>query len=257
MLLRWVLTRDEGAVLKMWDDYGTFEPRLGGKLVRTVAETWSSVAWAYATANFGNTPKGGIEARWKFQDDVQPRQEQIYTALRSGKIRSWVSRSETGGLISADPAEWRPRQFFSWNGHDLAIPPGDWGRRFEIAEYVGGEDQPLPVPGTVWVNPLFSAEDAKKLWPAVPDAGQQRSDPVSVETAQAAQVVELEVEFVEWMEAEKSRHGTYPPRDPPGTSARKPWTQWISDHSVTHKVAQSWVARHGLRNSPGRPRKIR
>src|SRR3954464_10265058 len=69
MLLHWVLTRDEGAVLKMLDDYGSFEPSLGGELVRTVAETWTSVGGAYAT-NSDNTLKDGIEARWQFHDEL-------------------------------------------------------------------------------------------------------------------------------------------------------------------------------------------
>ena len=259
MLLYWVLTRDEGAVLNMADDYGSFQPSLGGQVVRTRAETWSSVCGAYANPNSDNTPKGTIEARWKFQDEVQPREDEIYAALRSGKLRSWVTCSETGDLISANPAEWIPRRFFSMNGHDLAVPPGDWGRRFEIAEYLGG-DAPLPVPPTVWMDPVFSAEDAKKLWPAFRTDGEQVPEPVSVETAQGGQAADPEVEFVQWMKAEKTKYRTYPPRDRPDDRPGKPpprahWLKWAGDHGIRQNVVQDWVRKHKLSNPVGRPRK--
>jgi hypothetical protein len=175
---------------------------------------------------------------------VQLREQEVYAALRSGELRSWIARDESGNLVLAERCGWGCRKFYSLHGHDLAIPlsgyQGDpnvtfgWGRAFEITEtlsdMLSGGDSPLPVPSNVWMDPVFSAVDAENLWPRVADGFNSKED-----------------RFVQWMKAQKNQFGRYPPRSRA--------EEWAQQAGIQRDLVRKWVGTHSLSNGRGAPRK--
>jgi hypothetical protein len=65
-----------------------------------------------------------------------------------------------------------------------------------------------------------------------------------------------ENEFVEWMKAEREKHGTYPPRQPPKSTFDRPtYRNWAKENFVTRARAETWIRKHKLSEPPGAPKK--
>jgi hypothetical protein len=260
MLLRWVLTRNEAAVLAMLDRYGAVERGLGDKWIRTLPETWETVAKTYANPEEVRTEEGLAKALFRFEHEVIPCQNEIHTALRSGKLENWVQPNGSGNLMEGDRVGWMQRALRSYGGHDLAIPinPRDLSPAplpYHLAHYLTGNVSSSVTP-SVWVDPSFLAEQAKKLWRPSAEATRRRSGgSINVESSltDGSSDTLPESKFVGWMRGEKVKYGSYPPRSPPEKSDRESFEKWASDHDILRRDARAWVKKHGLSNGRGAP----
>src|SRR6266550_3263505 len=117
MLLRWVLTRDETAVRAMLNVI-----RIDDGKLQIRPETWDDVAKAYANPDEVRTDDGLIAAILKFEMEVSPATESIYSALGNGKLHNWVQPNGSGDMVRPDPSGWKGRRIFSRNGPDMAVP---------------------------------------------------------------------------------------------------------------------------------------
>jgi hypothetical protein len=262
MLLRWVLTRNEAAVLAMLDRYGAVERGLGDKWVRTLPETWETVARTYANPEETRTAEGLAKALLKYEREVIPCQNEVYTALRLGNLENLVQLNGSGDLVQGNRAGWIQRRLRSYVGHDLAVPinPANLTPAplaYDLADYLTGNVSPSVMP-SVWVDPSFSADQAKRLWPPSAEATSRPSrGSSSGESSPADQSSDPspETRFVDWMKAEKTKYGSYPPRDRSQTSTRPNWTKWASDNGIRGADASLWVKKHELINPVGAPSK--
>jgi hypothetical protein len=183
MLLRWVLTRDRAAVLPMVDDYGA---RLieGNSVKRIRPQGWDDVALAYYID--GSLPVEERLAAAVVRADrfVIPAKNEIYDRLREAKIYAQARRNGSGDIETIGPEQWGGLRFCSLEGRDIALPVdperSPYPLACSLAAYLSGSVPAGDTP-TVWVDPVFSAEEAMRLWPpkasSVGDAGSLPGEP--------------------------------------------------------------------------------
>jgi hypothetical protein len=173
MVLRWVLTRDKGAVLPMSATYGLVGVFEDGTVSRLAPEDMDAVTLAYCTDP--NLPAGEERAVTAVarSERVIAVKDAIYQALRRGTLEACARRNGTGDVEKIASNQWLSLKFQSWNGHDLAVPIDieadvlDLPRTFE--NYVGGR-VPANIVPTVWPDPLFIEDQVMQLWPSCKSA---------------------------------------------------------------------------------------
>jgi hypothetical protein len=180
MVLRWVLTRDQAAVLAMVDTYiGVFEDHTVSRLAR---EDIDAVTIAYCIDP--TIPPGEIKdatavvrSQW-----VIAAKDEIYRALRRGDLEARARRNGTGDIEKITPEQWLSLKFQSWNGHDPAVPTDIdqdvLDLRRPIEDYLRGR-VPADVRPAVWPDPLFSAGQVMQIWRRdVPNEAAPSAEPV-------------------------------------------------------------------------------
>jgi hypothetical protein len=169
MVLKWVLTRDQAAVLAMADTYGAVGVFEDGTVSRLAPEDIDAVVIAYCIDP--TLPPGEEKdalAVVRSQRAIAAKDE-IYRALRRGELEARTRRNGAGDVETIAPSQWLSLKFKSWNGHDLAVPINveqdvlNLPRAFE--DYIGGK-VPAEMSPAVWPDPVFAAEHVKKMWSA-------------------------------------------------------------------------------------------
>ncbi len=167
MLLRWVLTRDIASVLGMADDYGMVLVE-GNRVTRVQPKSWDDVARAYSIDESLPEEEKLTRVVVKSEDEIIPAEKKIYSALRRGELDSWARPNGSAGVVQIGPVQWTGLRFYSFYGRDIAIPidseynPLPLPR--ELSEYLAGSVPATSTP-PAWPDPLFSADQAMKLWP--------------------------------------------------------------------------------------------
>jgi hypothetical protein len=168
MLLRWVLTRDSEAVLSMVGDYGGLLVE-GAKVFSIRPLTWDDVVRIYAIEESLPAEEKLTKAVMKAELEIIPAQQEVYGALRRGKLDAWARPNGSGDIEKIEPIQWAALRFRTHDGHDIAVPVDSEKRPLPLlrtlAEYLSGEVPATSRP-TVWPDPLFPAEQATDIWPA-------------------------------------------------------------------------------------------
>src|SRR5208282_6578345 len=168
MVLKWVLVRDLPTVLGMAETYGADIVFVDGTSRPAVPENVDAVMSAYCT---DPTPLGGEEgvrrAVLRFHQADAGRNE-IYRALRQGKLEARARRNGSGDVEAIVPDQWLLLKFHSWNGHDLAAPinidQDVLDLPWPIEDYLHGR-VPADAQPVVWPDPLLAAEQVMQIWP--------------------------------------------------------------------------------------------
>jgi hypothetical protein len=170
MVLRWVLTLDRVAVLAMVDTYGAVRVDLEvGTVSRVVPEDIDAVMTAYNIDE--SLPPGEERTRTAVMrsERVIRAKEEIYRALRQGKLEARTRRNGTGDVEKIAHEQWPNLKFRSLNGHDIAVPVDTEQNvldlRQPIEDYLVGR-VPVDVCPAVWPDPLFSASQVLQIWPS-------------------------------------------------------------------------------------------
>jgi hypothetical protein len=174
MLLRWVLTRDRALVLAMADDYGASWVGVeGNSVTRVRPQGWDDVA---GVIDKSLPAEERVKAAVLRANVVMiPALKEIHGFLRSGDIQCQARRNGSGDIENVGREQWgglRIRSFGglrirSFEGRDIAVPVTSEADRLQprsLADYLSGSVPANDTP-TVWVDPVFSAEQATKLWP--------------------------------------------------------------------------------------------
>jgi hypothetical protein len=177
MLLRWVLTRDRGAVLLMVEHYGG---RLvdGKNVTRIRPQTWDDVLRNYCIDDSLPKEERGREALAKAKLFLIPAREEIYSSLRRGDIEGWARPNGSGDIVKIEPIQWAGLRFRAHDGHDIAVPVDSEKDPLPlprpIADYLSGSVPAANMP-TVWPDPLFPAGQAMRLWQPRADASAEET----------------------------------------------------------------------------------
>ena len=168
MFLKWVLTRNQAAVLAMVDTYGVigvFENHTVARLAPADIDVVMIAFCIDPTLPWGEEKAAMAVVR---SERVIEAKNEMYQALRRGELDARARRNGTGDVETIVPGQWLSLKFKSWNGHDLAVPI-DIGqdelnlpRAFE--DYIGGGVPPDILPA-VWPDPHFSASQVLQIWP--------------------------------------------------------------------------------------------
>jgi hypothetical protein len=192
MLLRWVLTRDKASVLAMADDYGAVWIEVEGKHVERVRpQGWGDVARAYRIDESLPAKERMRAAVLKSTEDVIPAEKEIRDFLRRGYIQCQARRNGSGDIENIGREQWGGLRFYSFEGRDVAVPVNAEVDRLQqcrsLADYLSGSVPANDTP-TVWVDPVFPAEQAMRLWgpieSSVVDSGNPSSE-LGVRTEEA------------------------------------------------------------------------
>jgi hypothetical protein len=167
MLLRWVLIRDRGSVLAMVDPYGMVVVE-GDSVTRVQPEGWDDVLRAHSIDESLPTEEKAARAVVKAEMEIIPAQKRIYSALRRGELDGWARPNGSGAIVRIEPIQWTGLRFRLVLGRDIAIPIDSEFNPLPLprplSDYVTGLVPPHSTP-TVWPDPLFSGEQATRLWP--------------------------------------------------------------------------------------------
>jgi len=188
MLLRWVLTRDRTDVLTMADAYGTVQVE-GDRVTRVRPESWDDASRTHSINESLPAEEKIRTAVIKANMEIIPAQKEIYSSLRRGALDSWARPNGSGDIVLIRPIDWTGLRFHSLDGRDIAIPVDSEYNPLRLphplAEYLTGTIPATTTP-TAWPDPLFSAEQAIKLWPPYePNAATSRSEQGPSESAKA------------------------------------------------------------------------
>jgi hypothetical protein len=170
MVLKWVLIRDEVAVLGMPETYGVDGVFADGTVHRLVPEDIDAVSNAYCTVLAGEQVRTIVLRHQR----VLAAKDEIYQTLRRGELEARARRNGAGDVETIAPNQWLGLKFRSWHGHDLAMPINveqdalKLSRAFE--DYIDGGVTTDILP-TVWPDPHFAAEQVRKIWPAFEQTG--------------------------------------------------------------------------------------
>jgi hypothetical protein len=121
MLLRWVLTRDSGAVLSMVDHYGGWLVE-DDNVTRIRPQTWDDVLRDFCIDDSLPQEEKAREAVVKAELFLIPAQEEIRSSLRRGDIEGWARPNGSGDLLKIESIQWAGLRFRSHDGHDIAVP---------------------------------------------------------------------------------------------------------------------------------------
>jgi hypothetical protein len=132
----------------------------------------------------------------------------------------------------------------------------------------------LPGAGTEEASTPVSAEGEEIVKPSAeanldspPNADQVADEPaeprspvgVDIASSPAQQATDLgeasgkKQPFIEWAEAEKSKHGSYPPLQANYNSQRDNVRAWATRNGVTRSIAEGWAKDEGFARRRGRP----
>jgi hypothetical protein len=168
MVLKWVLIRDQAAVLAMVDTYGAIGVFEDQTVSRLTPEDIEAVMIAYCIDPELSGEEKGAVAVVRSQRVIAAKDE-IYQALRRVELEARARRNGAGDVETIAPNQWLSLKFRSWDGHDLAVPINVEQDILKLAntfeDYVGGR-VPAHILPAVWPDPLFAAEQVKKIWPA-------------------------------------------------------------------------------------------
>jgi|SRR5271155_624282 len=106
MVLKWVLTRDEAAVLAMVDAYGAVGVFEDGTVSRLVPEDIDGVMIAYCTDPTFAPGEERVPAALARGDQVIAAKDEIYRALRRGELEARARRNGTGDVETIAPIQW-------------------------------------------------------------------------------------------------------------------------------------------------------
>jgi hypothetical protein len=167
MLLRWVLTRDRAYVLSMADAYGSVRVE-GDTVTRVEPESWDDVSRTYAVNESLPAVEKIRTAVVKGEMEIIPAQKEIYGSLSGGALDSWARPNGSGDIVRIKPMDWMGLRFHSLDGRNIAIPVDSEYNPLRLphplAEYLIGTI-PVTTTPTAWPDPLFSEEQAIRLWP--------------------------------------------------------------------------------------------
>jgi hypothetical protein len=166
MLLRWVETRDKASVLAMADDYGAVWVEVEGKHVERVRpQGWDDVAY-YVDGSLPAEER--LTAAFvRANRLVIPAMKKIRESLRRGDIQCQARRNGSGDIENVGREQWGGLRLCSFEGRDIAVPVNSVADSLllrSLHDYlsVGVPANETP---TVWVDLVFSAEQAMKRWP--------------------------------------------------------------------------------------------
>jgi hypothetical protein len=170
MVLKWVLTRDQAAILAMVATYGAVGVFEDHTVSRLAPEDIEAVMIAYCidpTLPPGEEKDATAVVR---SQRVIAAKDEIYQALRRGELEARARRNGAGDVETIAPNQWLSLKFQSWDGHDLAVPINvekdilNLPRAFE--DYVGGRVAADVLPA-VWPDPHFIAKQVLQIWPCL------------------------------------------------------------------------------------------
>jgi hypothetical protein len=165
MVLKWVLTRDEAAVLSMADIYGMVAILEDGTVSPCVAEDMDAVAIAYCRDETVATSTRTVVLR---SQRVIAKRNAIYQALRRGQLEARARRNGTGDVETIARDQWLSLIFRSWDGHDLAVPINIGQDALKLPraleDYLEG-NVPSEMLPAVWPDPHFIASQVLQAWP--------------------------------------------------------------------------------------------
>ncbi len=98
---------------------------------------------------------------------IIPAQREIYSSLRRGALVAWARPNGSGDIVQISLIQWAALRFRSHDGRDIAIPVDSEHRsllRRALPDYLDGSVPATSSP-TAWPDPLFSADQAMRLWP--------------------------------------------------------------------------------------------
>jgi hypothetical protein len=238
MLLWWVLTRDKEAVLSMADQYGGWWID-GESAGRIEPPTWDDVLRAYAIDNSLPKDEQAREAVRRAQLSVIPARQEIFDALRSGKIKGWARSNGSGDIVKIDPVQWAGLRFCAVNGHDIAIPVDSEREPLSLprplSDYLSGT-VPASLTPTVWPDPLFPGDRAISFWPAQGGQPGKRPPPREKPFWPAAHAA-----IFEWLAEE----GCPAPGDGNQALLERFMADWLEDRG--HKAGETTIRRHVAR----------
>jgi hypothetical protein len=167
MLLCWVLTRDNNAVLSMLSDYGGSMVE-GDNVTRIQPQTWDDVSRTHSIDYSLPKEERARDTVLKAHVFVIPAWEEIYSRLTHGEIDAWARPNGSGNIVKIEPIQWAGLRFHALEGHDIAAPVNTEQDPLTLprplADYLSGSVPRTNTP-TVWPDPLFSAEQAMRVWP--------------------------------------------------------------------------------------------
>jgi hypothetical protein len=192
MLLRWVLTRDRAYVLTMADAYGSVQVE-GDRVTRVRPESWDDVIRTYSINESLPAEEKIRTAIVKAEMEIIPAKKEIYGSLRGGALDGWARPNGSGDIVRIRPMDWTGLRFHSLDGRDIAIPVDSEHNPlllpYPLAEYLIGTIPATTTP-TCWPDPLFSAEQAVKLWPPhEPNVATSRSEQGPCAPAESAKAL--------------------------------------------------------------------
>jgi hypothetical protein len=166
MLLRWVLTRDEASVLTMAKKYGAWWVDVENKGVERIQpQGWDNVVVEidYSLP----AEKRLTEAIVRSDIFAVPAIKEIHDLLRRGYLQCQARRNGSGDVENVGREQWGGLRICSFEGRDVAVPVTSEAERLQrrsLPEYLSGSVPANDTP-TVWVDLVFSAEQAMRLWP--------------------------------------------------------------------------------------------
>lgn len=96
----------------------------------------------------------------------------------------------------------------------------------------------------------FGDAEALKQRQELDVSAQLRPTANSTHKAKSSGTQRDKIAFYAWMNDEKKKHGTYPPRDS-GKRARAPWGAWAKEHGIVRQTVANWVKDAGATNPRG------
>jgi hypothetical protein len=173
------IARDRAYVLRMADDYGAVQVA-GDRVTQVRPQSRDDVIRTYSINKSLPAEEKIRSAVVKAEMEIIPAQKEIYDSLRGGALDSWARPNGSGDIVRIRPMDWTGLRFHSREGRDIAIPVDSEYNPlrlpYPLAEYLIGTIPATTTP-TVWPDPLFSAEQAVKLWPPhEPNVATSRSE---------------------------------------------------------------------------------
>jgi hypothetical protein len=265
MLLRWVLTRDRASVRAMADDYGASWVDVEGKRVERIQpQGWDNVAWV-SDESFP-AEEELIAAVVRADMFVIPAMKEIREFLRSGDIQCQARRNGSGDIENVGREQWGGLRICSFEGRDIAVPVNSVAGSLlsrSLSDYLSGGVPANETP-TTWVDLVFSAEQAMRLWPpnenSVVDPGSlsgERGVRAEEPSVLSPEVCMEEAHRVAYVRRVAEFQKDHPDQNPPvqktkgGLEGDREWAahEGISRDEITR------LRRELLKTERGRPRK--
>jgi hypothetical protein len=177
MVLEWVLSRDMQAVLAIAAAHGAMkvDPDAGTITeIRSASMRDVERTHAIDESIADREEKIAQAIVWGDLKGIPARRE-FYDALRQGELEARARRNGRGDLVVIERDQWLLLKFDSIEGHELALPVDINGRQLPLPSsfdnYLAA-CVPIDATPTVWPDPLFTADQVMRRWPAA----KQRSD---------------------------------------------------------------------------------
>jgi hypothetical protein len=171
MVLEWVLSRDMQAVLAIAADHGAVEVDTVAKKVTEIRPASMRDVERTHAIDESISDQGEKIARAIVWGDLKgiPARREIYDALKQGELEARSRRNGRGDLVVIERDQWLSLKLYSVGGHELALPVDINGQQLPLPnsfdDYLAA-CVPIDATPTVWPDPLFGGDQAKKRWPA-------------------------------------------------------------------------------------------